>query len=109
MAKQSRDRTHPHASLETARELALEGQGTGFVPPSPECPQTFRQAVLSHREEEDCGRHRKAGQGLALPAAAGTLRAWHAAQPTLSAPLVAPGPGSLPRPGCVLQPSILAW
>lgn len=106
MAKQSGDRTHSHAFLETTCELALKGQGTGCVLPSPECPQAFCRAVLSHREEEGCGWHRKVEQGLSSRWL--HLRsAWHEAWSTLSAPwwLLA---WLLANPGCVLQPSMPA-
>ena len=85
MAKQSGDRTHLHVFLETTRELALKGQGTGCVLPAPERPQAFRQAVLSHRAEEGCGRCRKVEQGLSSRWLH-RRSAWHEAQSTLSAP-----------------------
>ena len=88
MAKQSGDRTHSHAFLETTCELALEGQGTGSVLLSPERPQAFCRAVLSHREE-GCGWHRKVEQGLSSVAAP-TLSLARSPVHSLG-PLVAPG------------------
>lgn len=82
---QSGDRNHSHAFLETTRELALKGRGTGCVLPAPERPQAFRRAVLSHREEEGCGRRRKVEQGLSSQWLH-RCSAWHEARSTLSAP-----------------------
>lgn len=105
MPKQSGDRTHLHAFLETTCELALKGQGTDSVLPSPECSQAFCRAVLSH-QEEGCGWHRKVEQGLSSQWLH-LCSAWHEARSTLLAPwwLLA---WLLANPGCVLQLSMPA-
>lgn len=106
MAKQSGDRTHSHAFLETTCELALKGQGTGCVLPSPECPQAFCRAVLSHR--------RRAAVGTGRLSKAFLLSGCTYAQPgtkpgPLSRPLGGSWPDSLPilavSSSCPSQPS----